>query len=316
MEEIEDWVVDSDSYDMKRTDQRYLSRHPIEQLWVSPNKTKLLLLVNINDDATIFGGKGNKINSMQNIDQCTIAGKQYYRLKCTIEEGNYDMLDNGPKTKMYSEARFKYDFKYRRGGIQVQFDGTTETHSFLWNDIIDYPSTFMFFGAPLTQSRAFDTIFHTSERLDTLHHRFMTYYKEFEGDIQSCYALYNAYLHKRAFVFAKQVGKLQRQQKDYDGKLFRKSAVVSFLNTIDEACRVALESVFLEFKDHSRPIVETDVMLQFIEKAPAVFGDSWDKMCEWRGVKSAQDWKNEMSHIVTRCSFSCFRWHEWLIGRS
>ena len=61
------------------------------------------------------------------------------------------------------------------------------------------------------------TIFHTPERIDMLHHRFMAYYKEFEGNIQSCYALYNAHLHKRAFVFAKQVGILQREQKDYDG---------------------------------------------------------------------------------------------------
>ena len=27
VEEIEDWVVDPDSYEMKRTDQRYLNRH-------------------------------------------------------------------------------------------------------------------------------------------------------------------------------------------------------------------------------------------------------------------------------------------------
>ena len=26
-------------------------------------------------------------------------------------------------------------------------------------------------------------------------------------------------------------------------------------------------------------------MLQFIDEAPAVFDDSWDKMCEWHGLK-------------------------------
>ena len=40
----------------------------------------------------------------------------------------------------------------------------------------------------------------------------------------------------------------------------------------------------LEFKDHSRPVVETDGIIGFIKRAPTVFGDSWEKICEWRGI--------------------------------
>ena len=77
---------------------------------------------------------------------------------------------------------------------------------------------------------------------------------------------------------------MQRAEKKYDKHLFKLTAVVNFLDAIDESCRLSLESVFTEFKDHSWPVVETDVMLDFIDQAPAVFGPTWDKMCEWRGV--------------------------------
>ena len=54
-EDIEDWIIDSDSFEMNRTHQRSLTRYPLEQLLVSENNTKLLLLVSAEDDKRVFG---------------------------------------------------------------------------------------------------------------------------------------------------------------------------------------------------------------------------------------------------------------------
>ena len=181
-------------------------------------------------------------------------------------------------------SRFESDFANRRGGIGVKFDGTNECHHFLWNTILDYPSTFLFFGAPLSQCRSFDSIFNDCKSTSTIHHRFLAYYHEFEGDVQACLALYNAYLHKRSYILAQNVGKLKLAEKKHDKDIFKSNDVVEFLDEIDDCFRTSLESVFTEFKDHSRPVVETDVVLGFIDQAPKVFRDTWVKMCEWRGV--------------------------------
>jgi len=279
-------VVDHDSYEMNKTEERTLSRYAMEQLWIQPDKTKLLLLVKVDDDKESFGGKAAAIDAVQNIERTIISGKQYYRLKCTITDGNRNELVHGIATKQYSVERFESDYKYRRGNFGISFDGTSEKHTFLWNTIMDFPSTYLFFGPPLTQCRAFDSIFKNAKSLSTVHHLFLSYYAEFEGDVEACLALYNAYLHRRAYIFARKVGMLEKSAKNYDKNLFKSKAVVNFLAAIDDCCRESLESVFTEFKDHSRPVVETEVMLDFIAQAPTVFGDSWDKMCEWRGVSN------------------------------
>ena len=60
------------------------------------------------------------------------------------------------------------------------------------------------------------------------------------------------------------------------------------MSKIDNTCFSCLQSVFLEFRDHSHPIVATSTMLEFIAKAPAIFGDTWDLLCELCGVKPKQ----------------------------
>ena len=195
VEDFDDWVVDHDSYEMNKTEERTLSRYAMEQLWIQPDKTKLLLLVKVDDDKESFGGKAAAIDAVQNIERTIISGKQYYRLKCTITDGNRNELVHGIATKQYSVERFESDYKYRRGNFGISFDGTSEKHTFLWNTIMDFPSTYLFFGPPLTQCRAFDSIFKNAKSLSTVHHLFLSYYAEFEGDVEACLALYNAYLH-------------------------------------------------------------------------------------------------------------------------
>ena len=53
-----DWVVDHDSYVMNQTKERDLSQYAMEQLWVQEDKTKLLLLVKVDEDDDMFGGEG------------------------------------------------------------------------------------------------------------------------------------------------------------------------------------------------------------------------------------------------------------------
>ena len=55
----------------------------------------------------MFEGKAKQINNIQNIEQTKISGKDYYRLKCTITEGNRDLLVRGIQNKQYPMPRFK-----------------------------------------------------------------------------------------------------------------------------------------------------------------------------------------------------------------
>ena len=54
--------------------------------------------------------------------------------------------------------------------------------------------------------------------------------------------------------------------------------------------------MFTEFKDHSRLTVETPNMLAFTEQAPTIFGDTWNLLCNLRGVK--QDQKEEKERNI------------------
>ena len=63
-------------------------------------------------------------------------------------------------------------------------------------------------------------------------------------------------------------------QKNYDGNIFHTDKVQKYLEAIDEHCRTCLESVFLEFKNHSDPIILVPDMKTFIDQATVVFGDT------------------------------------------
>ena len=65
---IDEWVTDYNTYEMKWTKECYISQYFLEQLWVTENKTKLLLLVNVDDDHSLFDDKGSKIEKMQEIE--------------------------------------------------------------------------------------------------------------------------------------------------------------------------------------------------------------------------------------------------------
>ena len=136
---------------MNQTKEQYLSRYSIEQFWVQEDKTKLLLLVKVDKDNNIFGGKASRIDSLQNIECAKMSGNEYHHLKCTITDGNHDLLVNGIQKKQYSMPQFESNFRNLNGGIRIKFDCTNKSHHFLWNTVIEYPTTFMFLGAHLNQ---------------------------------------------------------------------------------------------------------------------------------------------------------------------
>ena len=72
-----------------------------------------------------------------------------------------------------------------------------------WRDIVENPSSFMFFGAPLSSNRAFDSIFKKLSTASTMHRRFLGHYAEHEGDVVSCLALLDAYTFRRLAVLQK-----------------------------------------------------------------------------------------------------------------
>ena len=59
-----DWVTGYDTHKMKTTKERNLHWYPLGQLWVMETNTTLLILVNVNDNNSLFFGKGSKIERM------------------------------------------------------------------------------------------------------------------------------------------------------------------------------------------------------------------------------------------------------------
>ena len=100
----------------------------------------MLLLVKVEDDAKLFGGDVAKINDFQQLEQASIPGKLYYRLKCTVIELNKNDVIHGVANKTYSAKNFRDDFKSRNGGFIIKFDEAGIYRHFNWRDIIDHLS--------------------------------------------------------------------------------------------------------------------------------------------------------------------------------
>ena len=299
-EEIDNWVIDSAGINIETTNQRRLSRYCIEQLWLTEHKTKLLVLINVADDHGMCGGLGAAVDKEQCIDRATISGREYYRLKCTVTSSNTDKLAYGEQSGTYSREQFERDVgESRNGDFGVSFDGTNEKKLFNWYQIINSPTSLMFFGAPLTQSRSFDSLWPTVKSNDTLYARFACMYDEFEGDVEACQALYNSYLCRRVAIAETKLRQAEKSQKHYDGDLFRSKAVLTFLSKIESTCKKNLLSVFSDFKNHAEPIIPTSEMAALIEEAPTVFGETWKHLCDIRRVhpnRPSEEQQNVVKH--------------------
>ena len=299
-EDIDDWVIDSEGINIKTTNQRRLSRYCIEQLWITENKTKLLVLIKVADDVDVYGGIGAAVEKVQRIERANISGREYYRLKCTVTSSTRDKLVFGEGSGTYSREQFERDVgKSRNGDFGVAFDGTNEKMLFNWYSIITEPSSLMFFGAPLTQSRAFDSLWKNVKSNETLYTRFACMYDEFEGDVEACQALYNSYLFRRMAIAENKLKDEEEKRDIYNGDLLRSNEVVNFLSKIDSLCEKNLMSVFTDFKNHAEPIIPTTEMCALIAEAPNVFGQTWNHLCDLRGVQANQP-KKEPLNVVKR----------------
>ena len=74
----------------------------------------------------------------------------------------------------------------------------------------------MLSGIPMTSLRAFGGIFNSCTNFSTHRHCFLHIYDKFEGDLQVCLAIYNAYLHTRMSAMGK-------AQKKRDKKMAQES---------------------------------------------------------------------------------------------
>ena len=79
--------------------------------------------------------------------------------------------------------------------FQLSFGDTGLTCSLTWREVVDNPSTFTFFAAPMPSTRAFDQVFRNCKSLHTLHHQYLAFYDEFEGDAYACSSLESRYRH-------------------------------------------------------------------------------------------------------------------------
>ena len=119
-----------------------------------------------------------------------------------------------------------------------------------------------------------------------MYHRFITFFREFEGDVLSCTCLYNAYINRRLAVAEKQLKEaLQREANSLIDKTFLRSKdVVAFITKVDETFRKSMEKVMCDWTNHSQPLVSTTEMKDLITNAKTVFGPLWRLHSKLRGV--------------------------------
>ena len=124
-------------------------------------------------------------------------------------------------------------------------------------------------------------------------------YDEFEGDVEACQALYNSYLCRRVAISEKKLKEAEKSKNHYDRDLFRSKAVITFLSKIETLCEKNLLSVFSDFKNHAEPIIPTSEMTALIEEAPTVFGETWNHLCDLRGIHPNRP-SEEKKNVVKR----------------
>jgi len=130
-DDADDWVLDMDAATCAVTNVRRLDRYPIEMLLTLRRGTKLLLLVNVSDDAKLLLSKGAKVDELQRLPKRIIAGREYFQLRCSMEDVSAnDALTRADPDDAAAERLFQSDFKGGRKGFIVRFDGTPYQHHF------------------------------------------------------------------------------------------------------------------------------------------------------------------------------------------
>ena len=193
----------------------------------SKEHTKFLILVKV-ADVDLFGSDAPDIATAQETREIVILN----RLRATVADDRYNILAQGEGLR-YSQSSFENDFHSRKGEFSVAFEGTSYTRRFNWREVVENSSSINFFGAPLSMTRSFDSIFANACSDNTLFHLFISFYKAFEGDVQSCQSLYNSYTSRRMDELEIRIAREQAKAMIVDKNLFNYPKVVDFLERFD-----------------------------------------------------------------------------------
>ena len=206
-----DWLLDEEAFSVSTTDRRRLSRLTIESLMVTPVGTKLVLLVNTIDDEKLLCGRGAHFSQLQDNAATMISGRKYFTTEVVVSEcrQRLDVISGG--SSGYTLKDFENDFSGGHAGFSVVASGCNGCLTFTWKEVTNNPTSFMFFRAP-SSARCFDVVFKDVTVLNKLHHRFLQFYDEFEGDAVACLALHNSY--GMAWLAAERKASRQQQKQN------------------------------------------------------------------------------------------------------
>lgn len=208
-------------------------------------------------------------------------------MKCTIYDAQETKMLGGEGLP-YSAANLEEDFQNKNGGFIVTWEGTDFKKHFIWRQTVKVADKLKFFGAPLSMTRSFDSIFCNVNDESTPYHRFYCSYKEFEGDCESCTALANSYFARYVAMLKERAKTNAAKPMSFNKDYLRSPSVVKFMYNVDETFYEHMEAMFTSFRKNSVPIVNLPQMEEFIDEAPVVFGDLWKLLCDLRGVKENQ----------------------------
>ena len=141
----DEWMIGMDTATCNVTDTRHLSRYSFEHLLMLPTATKLLLLIAEADDTNVFKNRGYPAHQVQNLPTRNISGRTHLQLKCTLSDVHMNEQATKRSVK-YKETTFEANVTGGRAGFKFKFDGFEKDTHITWREVLNNPSTFMFFG--------------------------------------------------------------------------------------------------------------------------------------------------------------------------
>jgi len=120
----DDWMVDTSAVYLTTTNPRQLTLYPLEQIFLCAEKTKLLLMIKVEDDDRLLRGKGQEVQAVQGTETRFILRLNYFALKFTLCDTRNHVDVRGKGTSKYTNEHFEKDFDKRRGDFKISFNDT------------------------------------------------------------------------------------------------------------------------------------------------------------------------------------------------
>ena len=87
----DEWIIDMEAANCDVTDTRRLSRYCLEHILTLAAGHRILLLVRVESNPKLFS-KRWKVNEMQKLPNRVIGGKEYYQLRCKLDDVSQNEL--------------------------------------------------------------------------------------------------------------------------------------------------------------------------------------------------------------------------------